>query len=431
MGKVRYVIIGNSVAAVNCIEAIRGVDKVGDVTVVSDEEIHNYSRPLLSYYLGGRITEDKLPFRDKSFYEKQRVTLLLGAQAERLDSAKKEVGLEDGTVLPYDRLLISVGGLPIIPSIKGFQDHIQGIFTFLKLRDAKVLIDYIEQNKLKDAVVLGAGLIGLKVIEGLQQRGLTTTVIELMDKILSNTFDKEASSLIEDKLSEHKCRVIKEDTIYRIETKRGRIERVILRSGLEIPTSLLIIAAGVRPNLTLVEGTPIATDRGIVVNRSMRTNIDDIYAAGDCAQGFDFLSRTNAVIAIWPVAARQGKVAGLNMSGEKVQYTGLFAMNSIEIIDVPTISFGITTPPEKDGYEVLKRLDRDRSYYKKIVVKDNRVVGVILVNSVERAGVYGMLIREGINVRDFKDQLLSDDFGLLVLPKEFRKHLVAGEGIVI
>lgn len=427
----RYLIIGNSVAAVNCVEAIRGKDKEGDITIVSDEEIFNYSRPLLSHYLGGRITEEKLPFRDRGFYEKHRVDLLLGKWAEKLSVAKKRVTLDDGTVLPYDRLLISVGGLPIVPPIEGLQDKVEGVFTFHKWKEAKKLVDYIERNEIKEAVVLGAGLIGFKVIEGLVERGLRVTVVELMDRILANTFDEEASSIIEERLVGHGCTVIKKETIQRIKTRAGRIRQVVLRGGREIPTSLLIIAVGVRPNLALVEGTYIKTDRGILVDRFMMTSVEDVYGAGDCAQGFDFLSKDNAVMAIWPVAARQGRVAGLNMSGVQTEYPGFFAMNSVQIIDVPTISFGMTTPLEGEGYEVLKRLDRGKSFYKKIVLKDDRVVGAILLNCVERAGVYGMLIREGIDIKDFKDQLLNEDFGLLVLPKEFRKHLVAGEGLVV
>ena len=259
-------------------------------------------------------------------------------------------------------------------------------------------------------------MIGLKVVEGLVERGIKLTVIELMDRILGNTFDKEASSIIEERLSQGGCKVIKEDTIQGIETKGGKISRIFLRSGKELTTSLLIIAVGVRPNIELIKGTPVRVDKGILVDRFMRTNIEDVYAAGDCAQGIDFLSKTNAVIAIWPVAARQGRTAGLNMSGIPTEYPGLFAMNSVQIIDIPTISFGITNPPEEEGYEALKKQDKTKGAYKKIVLKDSRVVGIILLNCIERAGVYGMLIREEIDVQDFKDQLLRDDFGFLVLP---------------
>jgi NAD(P)H-nitrite reductase large subunit len=429
-GNMRYLIIGNSVAAVNAVEAIRGADKGGPITIVSDEEALNYSRPLLSYYLGGRITEDRIAFRDKVFYEKHKVDLILGEKAIGLDTKKRKVSLADGTRLPYDRLLLSVGGVPIIPPIDGLRHDTMGVFTFIQLQEAKRLIDYIEQDSIQEAVVLGAGLIGLKAIEGLLERGVRVTVIELADRVLANTFDAEASSIIEERLTAHGCTVIKGDTIQKIKTKGKKVRQLILKSGKEIPTTLLIVAVGVRPNLALVKGTPIKTDRGIVVDEYMRTSEEDVYAAGDCAQGLDFLSKENAVIAIWPVAARQGKVAGLNMSGVETPYPGLFAMNSVQIMDIPTISFGMTTPPEGEGYEVLQNLDRDKSAYKKIVLRNDRVVGAILLNAIERAGVYGMLVREGIDVKEFKDQLLGEEFGLLVLPKEFRKHLVAGESFV-
>ena len=431
MDKIRYCIIGNSVAAVNCVEAIRVSDTTNDITIVSDEESFNYSRPLLSYYLGGRITHESLPFVNKNFYEKHRVNLIVGKGASRLDVSKKEVLLADSTPLSWDRCCISVGGVPIVPPIEGFHDNIEGIFTFLKLKETNNLIDYIKRGTIKEVVVLGGGLIGHKVVKVLIEKGIKPTVIELMDRILANTFDTEASSIIEERLSQEGCEVIKEDTIQSIEIKGGKISRIFLRSGKELTTSLLIIAVGVKPNTELTKGTPIKVDKGIVVDRFMRTNIEDVYAAGDCAQGFDFLNKTNAVIAIWPVAARQGRTAGLNMSGIPTEYSGFFAMNSVQIIDTPTISLGITNPPKDEGYEILTKQDKPKGVYKKIILKDSRIVGLILVNCIERAGVYGMLIREEIDVKDFKEQLLRDDFGFLVLPKDFRKHLVEGKGIVV
>jgi NAD(P)H-nitrite reductase large subunit len=432
MDRIQYLIIGNSVAAVNCVEAIRGVDKTNDITMVSHEEPFNYSKPLLSYYLGGRIIEDRLPFVDRGFYEKHGVNLILGKRAVELNVSKREVMLDDATSLTYDRCLLSVGGIPIVPPIEGLEDTIEGIFAFLTVQDAKGLVDFIERKEIKEAVVLGGGLIGLKVVEGLIARGLKPTVIEITDRILANTFDKDASSIIEERLAQEGCTVIKKDTIQSIDSRQGRLRRVLLRNGNELlATPLLIMAVGVRPNLELVSETPLKVDRGILVDEFMRTSVEDVYAAGDCAQGIDFFHKTNEVIAIWPVAARQGRIAGLNMCGMQREYPGSFAMNSVQVCDIPTISFGITNPPEERGYEVLKSLDKSNGAYKKIVLHHGRVVGVILIRSIERAGVYGMLIREGIDVRDIKDQLLRDDFGLLVLPKEFRKHLVGEVGLEV
>jgi len=192
MSKIGYLIIGNSVAAVNCIDAIRGVDAVNDITVVSDEESFNYSRPLLSYYLGGRIAEDKLPFVARDFYERHGVNLILGKRAVDLNVSKKQVVLDDGACLSYNRCLLSVGGAPIVPPIEGLDSMVEGVFSFLKEKEAKALVDYIERNEIKDAVVLGGGLIGLKVVEGLMERGVKPTVIELADRILANTFDTDA-----------------------------------------------------------------------------------------------------------------------------------------------------------------------------------------------------------------------------------------------
>lgn len=430
MSEPRYLIVGNSVAAVHCIEAIRAAGREGPITVVSDEELVNYSRPLLSYWLGGRISEDRLAFRSPAFYREHGVELILGRRVEGLELPERRVRLAGGQRLRYDRLLLAVGGVPILPPIEGLDEVREGAFTFLRWSDARALVDYIEARSLREAVVLGGGLIGLKAVEGLLERGLRVTVVELADRLLASTLDREASGLLEEHLLEHGCRVIKGDTVRRVEASGGVLSGVVLRSGQRLSTRLLIIAVGVRPNRALVEGTPIQADRGILVDPFMRTTVEGVYAAGDCAQALDFLTKSRAVIAIWPVAARQGRVAGLNMAGRPTQYPGLFAMNSVQILRIPTISFGITNPPPGEGYEVLSVLDRQRPLYRKVVLREGRVVGVILLGRIERAGVYGMLIREGLDVSHCKEQLLGEDFGLLVLPREFRRHLV-GEGMEV
>ncbi len=223
-----------------------------------------------------------------------------------------------------------------------------------------------------------------------------------------------------------------EITIKEINSKNGVIENVRLENNEVIKTKLLIIAVGVQPNIDIVKNTEIKTDRGILVNEFMETNVRDIFAAGDVAQGLDFLSKTNSVIAIWPVAAKQGKIAGYNMSRveRKIKYEGMFSMNSVEIFGLPSISFGITNPTTEDkNYRILIR--KEENLYKKIVLRNNRIVGVILINAIERAGIYGLLMKQQLDVSEFEDELLKDDFGFLILPKDFRKHFVIGEGIEV
>jgi NAD(P)H-nitrite reductase large subunit len=426
----KYLIIGNSIAGVSCIQAIREVDKKGKIAVISDEGILNYSRPLISYYLGKKVPRERMAFRDEDFYSKNRVKLILNKRAERIKLTKKEV-YYDSEKVKFEKLLIAVGGKPIIPLISGLDGVKEGVFTFTKFSDVESLIKYIEKNKIKEAVVLGAGLIGLKCTEGLVERGLKVKIIELADRILANTFDKSASQILEKALANWGCEVIKENTISEVVQKKGKIQEVLLKDGRRIKTNLLIVAVGVRPNLDLIEDTAIKSNRGIIVNEYMQTNVKDVFAAGDVAEGKDFLLEKNSVIAIWPVASKQGKVAGYNMAGKKVKYEGLFIMNSVELVGIPTISFGITNPIDEENYEVLVRKEEERNYYRKIVLKENRIVGAIFMGNIERAGIFSGLIKDKVDVSSFKQDLLSDEFGLLVLPKEYRKHLVIGEGIEV
>jgi NAD(P)H-nitrite reductase large subunit len=371
-----------------------------------------------------------MPFRDENFYRNNKIDLILDKEVNKINPEKREVSYAEKKI-KFEKLLITTGGKPIVPPIDGLDKTKDGVFTFTKFQDAENLIKYIEKNKIKSAVILGAGLIGLKATEGLVERGVKVTIIELADRILANTFDKTASDILENALNKWGCKVIKEDTIEKIKNQKSKIKSVILKSGKEIPAKLLIIAIGVRPNLDLVKDTPIKCKRGIIVNDFMQTNIKDIFSAGDVAEGKDFLSEKDSVIAIWPVAARQGKIAGYNMAGKKVKYEGLFIMNSVELAGVPTISFGITNPQDVKNYEILSKKDEDKGIYRKIVLKDNIIVGAIFMGNIERAGIFSGLIKDKIDVSSFKQDLLSDEFGLLVLPAEYRKHLVVGEGMEV
>jgi len=420
----KYVIVGYSVAAVNAITAIRESDKTGEITVISNED-QLYSRPLISYYLAGKLKKDKIGFTSKDFEKDMKITVLYGAEAVKIETKSRHVELNNKKKLPYDRLLVCTGGSPIKIPVDGLKDGLKGVFTFTKLADAKELEKYIEKNKLKEAVILGGGLIGMKAAEALLGKKMKFKILDIADRLLANTFDKEASALLEEKLKANGCEFLKETTIKKVIAKAGKIEDLVLSSGKKLKAKLLIMAVGVRPEISLVKGTPITAGRGIIVDSRMETGVPGVFSAGDCAEGLEFLSGKGAVIAIWPTAAKQGKVAGHNMAGVKDVFTGSFAMNSVEILGVPSISFGITNPKE-DGYEVLKKSADGK--YKKIVIKDNKLVGVILVNCIERAGIYGLLIKEKLDVFGLKKELLTDDFGFLRLPTDFRKHFVTGEG---
>ena len=427
----RYVIIGNSAGAIGAVESIRQTDQDNPITIVSDEPHHTYSRPLISYLLGGLVDESRMHYRPPDFYRKHRVDAMLGVEVVGIDTRAGVLELEGGGALAYDRLLIASGGRPFVPPLKGAD--LEGAFTFTTWRDARRIDRYIADRRVESAVVIGGGLIGLKTVEALIARGIKVTVIELAERILSTIFDPTASHLAEAILGRQHVEIRTGTTVQEIIGRGGRVDHAILRDGERIDCDLLVFAIGVRPNTGFISpDTGIQINRGICVDRYMRTTAPNVYAAGDCVEAYDMLIDADRILAIWPLAYRQGAIAGANMAGQNKLYGGGLPMNAIGVCDVPTISVGITSPPAGDpAYEVLDEYDRQTLIYKKLVLRGKRLVGAMFIGDINRAGIYTGLIRDQVDVTPFKSHLMSGHFGLISLPKEYRKHLVVGEGIEV
>jgi len=276
----------------------------------------------------------------------------------------------------------------------------------------------------KKAVVVGGGLIGLKAAEGLNDRGVKVTVVELADRILSSAFDRQAGDIIERRLREVGLEIILNNSVEEIVRVRGRVKGVALKSGEMVEASDVVIAIGVVPNKAIVEGTRIITNRGVLTDEYMETNVPGVYAAGDVVEPLDLLLGQKRVTPIWPNAYIQGKFAGMNMAGSRKSYGGSIPMNSIEFYGVPTVSIGVSNPPDA-SYEVRTSGDPAENVYRKIVFKDDRLVGAVLVGSIEKAGVLTGLIADRVDVGAFKDELLEGDFGFARMPGETRKRILA------
>jgi NAD(P)H-nitrite reductase large subunit len=422
-----YVIIGNSVAAVGAIRGIRNFDQDGTITVISRERHTAYGRPLISYLLGGLITEQRMPYLPEGFYEEHGVNLLLNAEVVGIDSGKKRIRLAAGDTVPYDRLLIATGGDPFIPPIEGLAGK-ERIFTFTTWDDAAKLKGIAAD--ISRAVVIGGGLIGLKAAEGLHLLEKQVTIVELADRILSAAFDRPAGRIVAKKMKANGIEVLTEDTVVRIEGDGAAITGVTLRSGDFIPCDTVIVAIGVRPAAGFLRGSPVEVNRGIVVDDRMETTVAGVFAAGDVAEARDFFSGAKNPMPIWPDAYIQGDIAGSAMAGGEKNYCGGLAMNSIEFFKVSTISMGITNPPSTGGYEVLTYQDAENYQCRKIVLEGENLVGAVLVGNVDRAGIYAGLIRDKVAVTSFRDQLLLPDFGFIHLPREIRDTLFAPMGKV-
>jgi nitrite reductase (NADH) large subunit len=429
----RYVIIGNSAAAVGAIEAIRQHDQEGAITVVADEFHHVYSRPLISYLLGRMVDESQMYYRPLDFYDRYTVDTMLGTEVVSVAPQKQSISLAGGGILSYDRLLVATGGVPFVPPTPG--TDLEGIFTFTRWEDARHIERYIDDCKVKSALVVGGGSIGLKTAEALMARSIRVTIVELADRILSVSFDRTASRLAEAILRRAGTEIKTSTTVEQIVGRKGRVNHAILRDRERVDCDLVVFAIGVRPNADMIpQDAGIGVNRGILVDGHMRTSAPHIYAAGDCVETHDILLEVSRPIAIWPYAYRQGHVAGCNMAGAEKRYAGGFPMNSVEVCGVPTISVGITDPQETedaDTYDVMEKYDRESLVYQKLVLRNDRLVGAISVGNIDRAGIYTGLIRDRVNVSPFRDHLLSGSFGLISFPREYRKHIVVGEGIEV
>lgn len=412
-----YVIIGNSAAAVGAIEAIRKVDRKNPIYLVSDEPYPAYSRPLISYYLSGKVTDSKMLYRPKDFYRENKVGAILGRKAITVDTKKRDVVLEDKKRISFDRLLIATGGAPFIPPIKGLEG--EGVHTFTKWDDAKRVAKVA--RRAEQVVVIGGGLIGLKAAEGFIDLGIKVTVVELAERILSTILDEKGSKIFTDHLKELGAEIVTENTVTEIVRKDSVLQGVRLKDGREIPADMVVVAIGVVPNTEVVKGTDIEVKRGIVVDQTMQTTVDGIYAAGDVVETYDVLLKTRKPAPIWPNAYEQGQIAGYNMAGQKRTYPGSFGMNSLEVCGLPTITVGMFDP-KGDKYHTITKSNLKEKIYKKIVLDDDHVVGGIFVGEIDRAGIITGLIKDRIKVKTFRQYLLSDDFGYAVFPEKVRKE---------
>jgi len=413
------VIIGNSAAAIGAVEALRQNGNRDPILLISDEPFPAYSRPLISELLAGQISGERMFYRPAEFYSRHQVEPLLGVRAEKVDPEKKLVKLEEGRALPYARLLIATGSSPVILPIEG--KDLRGVFTFMKWQEAEALQE--AAARARRAVVIGGGLIGLKAAEALRHVGLEVSVVELAPRLLPAAADEVASAQIKEHLREEGLKVFTSTTVDRIEGEGGQVSAALLSSGERIPADMVVIAIGVKPNIGLVKGTSIKVRQGIVVDSHMRTTAPEVYAAGDVAEGYDRVLGEHRVLPLWPVAYRQGAVAGANMAGQEKEYEGFFAMNSIQLFGLPLISMGRLEVPDEPGYEVLS--SNNEGNYRKIILKDGVIVGAVFLRAIDRAGIIAGLIRERLSVEAFKEQLLSEDFGLLSLPREWRKEKLA------
>lgn len=402
----RYVIIGNSAAGIFAAEAIRSLDRTGRVDIISDENYPAYARCLTSYYLTGQLTDEQMLIRPPEFYSRNELHLHTGQRVVRIMPEKREVHTAAGDIYNYDRLLIATGASPVIPDLPGVRNH--GVFGLRTLADAKGIRAFTGTGR--HAVVVGGGFVSLKAAYALMKAGLSVTCIISSGQILSQMLDVDAAAIVAETLTARgltvKFHTDVTEILSRDDIAKGRtVSGVRLANGEELPADVVIIGKGVTPNTGFLAGSGVETDYGIPVNEFMQTNQPDVYAAGDVAQGYDLLTGQRKVNAIWPNAGEQGTVAGRNMAGAGVSYSGSIGMNSADFFGLSTIAAGQTRAGEKDGYEVV-RLFPGKNIYLRLVFKDDTLAGYIMVGDTAKAGLLTALVKEKTPLGKMKAELL-------------------------
>ena len=401
MTETKYLIIGNSAGGIAAAEAIRALDDAGTLIIVSDEPYPAYSRILISKYLTGERDLEQTLLRPADFYTKNCINFLPGRKVVKLLLDSRVAQMENGERISFEKLLLATGGNPIMPQMDGLDK--KGVFTFTKLDDVRAIDTYL--SGVKKAVVIGGGLIGTSATEALTKRGIKVTVVEMMDRMLGAMLDEYASSVVEKTLSDAGVGIATGHTVCSV-TGDDRVEGVILDDDTEIQCEMLVVAIGVVPRIDLVEGTGINVERGIVVDLNMKTSHQDVYACGDVAEVHDYVRGTNRVIPIWPGAHFGGRIAGLNMAGSETEYPGCTGMNTLGYFGLNIASGGIVNPPD-DSYEVL--VSKGDVNYQRLVLKDNMVVGMVFIGNIDKGGIILNMMRDGVDVGDFKGQLIGED----------------------
>jgi nitrite reductase (NADH) large subunit len=388
----KYLILGNGVAGTTAAENIRQNDGTGEITIVTDEDIPFYYRIRLPDYLGGMVAESELVAKKEAWYDEKKISLQLSSRVSAADSGRKHVITADGLTYAYDSLLLANGSHPFVPPIKG--SNIKGVFALHTIRDVRQISQAAE--KIRNVVLIGGGLLGLETANALHKLEKNVTVVEFFPRLLPRQLDNEGAARLQH-FFESKGFSFRLGTTTKEITGDDSVEQVILEHGEILPAQMVIISAGVRPNLELAKMLGLKTDKGVIVDQFMRTSQPDIYAAGDV---IEFEDRTYG---IWPAAMEQGKIAGINISGGKTAYNGTTLSNILKVAGIDLASAGEIDEEKRFESKIVASDDT----YKKVVINNGKVIGCIMLGDRKHFNRISKAITSGENILNELDSLLN------------------------
>lgn len=382
MAEKTIVIIGSGIAGLSAAEAARKTDPDVRIVILSENPHLPYHRPRLPGVIMDPDSQDKILLHQEDWYRDKDLDLRRGVRVKSVDTDKKEVLLDDGERLAYDKLILATGSRSFMPPMPG--NDLSGVFTLWTLDDALAISDYIKGAK--RAVVIGGGLLGLEAAYALKQRGLETTILERGSALLARQLDERASAMFQEQVERVGVQVMKNASTKEIlaDPETGRVAFVLLEDGTRVPADIVMVATGVRARLEAMEGVDIGIDRCFVTNNKMETNIPDVYAAGDCAL------MDGLWYGLWSVSTREGKVAGTNAAGGDESCSIPAPPYLVNTMETRIASAGNIAPKDPDISSQIHFDETQLTYDRRNFLGD-KLVGYILLGDTTP---FAMLSRE-------------------------------------
>jgi nitrite reductase (NADH) large subunit len=390
-----YLIVGNGVAGNTAAENIRQIDPRGDIFIFCKGRHYFYYTPALPDYLAGEKEIKNFTIHDEDWYAQRGIELRRETEITSIDPGKHIALTSKGETYPYDRILLACGGKSFVPPIPGSASA--GVFTLRTVDDADAIRKWAKEAR--KAVLIGGGLLGLEAGNGLRKLGLEVSVIEVFPRLLPRQMDIPGAGILQKQMEAMGFRFYLGKKTREIASGKDRLE-VRLESGEKCEADLVLVSAGVRPETTLAKALGLAVDKGVKVDDTMKTSGDKIFAAGD------LIEHQGRFYGIWPASREQGRIAGLNMAGQKTEYHGTVPSNDLKVVGIDLVATG-----EIDGEGRKESITRQSAKtYRKLVVEDNRIIGAIFLGDTEGSEEIQKAIQTGRDISSLKKDLAHEHF---------------------
>lgn len=365
-----FLIVGNGISGINTAQIIRENDKETPILIITEEKYPYYSRPQLIEFLAGNIGVEDLPFYPNKWYEENNIKVLYEERALKINLEKK-ILKTDKDEYNFSKLIIAVGAIPYKPQLENIK--CDGIFTVRNIDDAINIMSYIKGKE--KVILLGCGLLGLEVGRALSQRGLKIVGLEFFQRLIPRQLDEEGARILQKRIEEKfGFEFYLGVKVHKIILNNNKFCGVELDDGRKLFGDLMIISAGIVPNIDLAKNSGIVVNKGIIVNEYMETSVENIYSAGDCVE---FSGKIYGII---PACLEQSFVVGRNILGERVTYQGTVSSNTLKVTGIDLTSIGEIDPKDGD-FEIMIKKDEEIGFYRKLIFRENKIVGAILLGN--------------------------------------------------